>query len=64
MSGLPGRPFDVEAVRAQFPILTRQVHGKPLVYLDSTASSQKPQAVIERLATYYAQGNANVHRGV
>ncbi|MFZ1506371.1 MAG: cysteine desulfurase [Anaerolineae bacterium] len=64
MSGLPGRPFDVEVVRAQFPILTRQVHGKPLVYLDSTASSQKPQAVIERLATYYAQGNANVHRGV
>jgi cysteine desulfurase/selenocysteine lyase len=64
VSGLPGRPFDVEAVRAQFPILTRQVHGKPLVYLDSTASSQKPQAVIERLATYYAQGNANVHRGV
>ncbi|MBK6431566.1 MAG: cysteine desulfurase [Anaerolineae bacterium] len=61
---MPGRPFDVEAVRAQFPILTRQVHGKPLVYLDSTASSQKPQAVIERLATYYAQGNANVHRGV
>lgn len=64
MSGLPGRPFDVEAVRAQFPILTRQVHGKPLVYLDSTASSQKPQAVIDRLSAYYAQGNANVHRGV
>ena len=64
MSGLPGQPLDVDAVRAQFPILTRQVHGKPLVYLDSTASSQKPQAVIERLATYYAQGNANVHRGV
>ncbi len=56
--------FDVEAVRAQFPILARRVHGKPLVYLDSTASSQKPQAVIERLAAYYEQSNANVHRGV
>ncbi len=64
MSGLVGQSFDVDAVRTQFPILTRQVHGKPLIYLDSTASSQKPQAVIERLATYYAQGNANVHRGV
>ena len=64
MSDLVGQSFDVDAVRTQFPILTRQVHGKPLIYLDSTASSQKPQAVIERLATYYAQGNANVHRGV
>ena len=64
MSGLVEPFFDVDAVRAQFPILARQVHGRPLVYLDSTASSQKPQAVIERLATYYAQGNANVHRGV
>jgi len=58
------RPYDVEAVRAQFPILTRQVHGKPLIYLDSTASSQKPHAVIDRLAAYYEHGNANVHRGV
>jgi len=58
------RPYDVAEVRDQFPILARLVHGKPLVYLDSTASSQKPQVVIDRLATYYAQGNANVHRGV
>jgi cysteine desulfurase/selenocysteine lyase len=51
-------------VRADFPILARQVHNKPLVYLDSTASSQKPQAVIEAMNTYYQTYNANVHRGV
>ena len=64
MNAAATRPYDVEAVRAQFPILTRQVHGKPLIYLDSTASSQKPHAVIDRLAAYYEHGNANVHRGV
>jgi len=52
------------ALRNDFPILARQVHGKPLVYLDSTASSQKPQSVIETLNTYYRTYNANVHRGV
>ncbi|EFH87488.1 cysteine desulfurase [Ktedonobacter racemifer] len=51
-------------VRADFPILARQVHNKPLVYLDSTASSQKPQVVIEAMNTYYQTYNANVHRGV
>nr|WP_220195112.1 cysteine desulfurase [Ktedonospora formicarum] len=51
-------------IRADFPILARQVHGKPLVYLDSTASSQKPQSVIETMNTYYQSYNANVHRGV
>ena len=51
-------------VRADFPILARQVHNKPLVYLDSTASSQKPQTVIEAMNTYYQTYNANVHRGV
>ena len=64
MNAAAVRPYDVAEVRDQFPILARLVHGKPLVYLDSTASSQKPQVVIDRLATYYAQGNANVHRGV
>ena len=53
-----------EAIRADFPILAREVHGKPLVYLDSTASSQKPQAVIDAMDTYYKTYNANVHRGV
>ena len=51
-------------IRKDFPILSRQVHGKPLVYLDSAASSQKPSAVIETMSTYYQTCNANVHRGV
>ncbi|HEU5373861.1 MAG TPA: cysteine desulfurase [Ktedonobacteraceae bacterium] len=51
-------------IRQDFPLLARQVHGKPLVYLDSTASSQKPRAVIETMAEYYHMYNANVHRGV
>ncbi len=51
-------------IRKDFPILSRQVHGKPLVYLDSTASSQKPHAVIETMSAYYETCHANVHRGV
>jgi len=51
-------------IRGDFPILSRQVHGKPLVYLDSTASSQKPNAVIDAMNDYYQNYNANVHRGV
>ncbi len=51
-------------IRSDFPILSRQVHGKPLVYLDSTASSQKPNAVIDAMNDYYRNYNANVHRGV
>jgi len=51
-------------IRKDFPILSRQVHGKPLVYLDSTASSQKPQVVIDAMSTYYQTYHANVHRGV
>ena len=56
--------FDVERVRADFPILRRQVHGKPLVYLDNAATTQKPQAVLDALTRYYTGSNANVHRGV
>src|SRR5215210_5721475 len=56
--------FDVERVRADFPILHQKVHGKPLVYLDNAASSQKPRAVIEALKHYYEHDHANVHRGV
>jgi cysteine desulfurase/selenocysteine lyase len=55
---------DWERVRADFPILLRTVHGKPLVYLDSTATSQKPQAVLDAMDTYYRTTNANIHRGV
>ena len=54
----------IAGIRNDFPILSRQVNGKPLVYLDSTASSQKPQAVIDAMSTYYQTYHANVHRGV
>ena len=56
--------FDPEKIAHEFPILTRKVHGKPLVYLDSAASSQKPEAVIDAVSTYYRTIHANVHRGV
>jgi len=56
--------LNVAAIRADFPILQQQVHGKPLVYLDSAATSQKPEVVIRAMETYYRQTNANVHRGV
>jgi cysteine desulfurase/selenocysteine lyase len=56
--------FDAEAVRGQFPILERQVHGKPLVYLDSAASAQKPRAVIEAMTHAMAHSYSNVHRGL
>ena len=57
-------PLDVTALRADFPILGRTVHGAPLVYLDSAATSQKPLAVLEAMDRYYRETNANVHRGV
>ena len=57
-------PLDITAIRAQFPILDIEINGKPLVYLDSAATSQKPQAVIDALVDYYRFSNANVHRGV
>jgi cysteine desulfurase/selenocysteine lyase len=56
--------FDVERVRADFPILHQKIHGKPLVYLDNAASTQKPRLVIETLKHYYEHDHANVHRGV
>ena len=54
--------FDVQKVRAQFPILSERVHGKPLVYLDSANTSQKPEAVIRAMDEYYRHSNANIHR--
>jgi cysteine desulfurase / selenocysteine lyase len=56
--------FDIEKVRADFPILQQKVHGLPLVYLDNAATSQKPRVVIDTLVRYYEQQNANIHRGV
>jgi cysteine desulfurase / selenocysteine lyase len=59
----PHRAFDVWTIREDFPILKRRVHGRPLVYLDNAATSQKPQVVIDTLNRYYAEENANIHRG-
>jgi len=57
-------PLDVARIKADFPILKRQVHGKRLVYLDSASTSQKPLAVLDAMDRYYREYNANVHRGV
>ena len=56
--------LDARAIRRDFPILRQRIHGKPLVYLDNAATTQKPQAVLDSLAHYYAEDNSNVHRGV
>jgi cysteine desulfurase/selenocysteine lyase len=56
--------FNVSAIRADFPALAQQAHGRPLVYLDNAATTQKPRQVIEALRRYYERDNANVHRGV
>ncbi|RBP78031.1 SufS family cysteine desulfurase [Marinomonas rhizomae] len=55
--------FDVAAIREQFPILKREIDGKPLIYLDNAATTQKPQCVIDALVNYYTTCNSNVHRG-
>ena len=60
----PPAAFDVARIRQDFPILHRLVREHPLVYLDNAATTQKPQAVLDALARYYASGNANIHRGV
>ena len=56
--------LDVSSLREDFPILQQMVHDKPLVYLDSAATSQKPESVIQALDTYYRTTNANIHRGI
>ena len=60
----PSLPRSIEEIRAEFPILARQVHGQPLAYLDNGATAQKPLAVIDTLDRYWREHNANVHRGV
>ena len=57
-------PDYIERIRSLFPILERKVHGKPLVYFDNAATTQKPQSVIDRISEYYSSENANIHRGV
>jgi cysteine desulfurase/selenocysteine lyase len=60
----PAAPLDVARIREDFPILRQMVRGKPLVYLDNAATSQKPQVVIDAVTRFYAVENANIHRGV
>jgi len=60
----PSRALDLAKIRADFPILAEQVHGKNLIYLDNAATSQKPRAVIDAIVHYYEHLNANIHRGV
>src|SRR5947209_144723 len=62
--GIKMAAFDVQRLRGDFPILKQQTHGKPLVYLDNAASTQKPKQVIEAISHYYENDHANVHRGV
>jgi cysteine desulfurase / selenocysteine lyase len=62
--GAPAGALDVRAIRADFPILGELAHGRPLVYLDNAATTQKPRAVIDRVTRFYTHENSNVHRGV
>uniref|UniRef100_UPI002898EB6D aminotransferase class V-fold PLP-dependent enzyme n=1 Tax=Shinella sp. TaxID=1870904 RepID=UPI002898EB6D len=64
MEHVPAKPYDVEAIRKDFPILSKTVYGKPLVYLDNGASAQKPQSVIDAISHAYSNEYANVHRGL
>ena len=63
-AGIAGvRPFDPYAIRRDFPILQQNVNGRPLVWLDNGATTQKPQSVIDRLVDFYENENSNIHRG-
>jgi cysteine desulfurase/selenocysteine lyase len=62
--GTPARPYDVQRIRRDFPALDQKIRGRPLVYLDNAATTQKPRAVIDALSHYYIFDNSNVHRGV
>src|SRR5712691_11104714 len=58
------KKIDPHKIRQDFPILSRKMNGKPLVYLDNAATTQKPEVVIEALSKFYRESNANIHRGV
>src|SRR5580698_3969400 len=64
IANAPKQTVDWAKLRADFPILHQKVHGKPLIYFDNAATSQKPRAVIDALVHYYEHDNANVHRGI
>jgi len=64
LARVPASPLDIERIREDFPILRHQIRGKPLVYLDNAATSQKPQVVIDAVSRFYSAENANIHRGV
>ncbi len=57
-------PYDIDALREQFPLLAQVANGHPLAYLDNAATTQKPQAVLDALMRFYTEDNANVHRGL
>ncbi len=61
---ITSKTFDIDKIREDFPILTRKINGKPLIYFDNAATAQKPQVVIDAITHYYEYQNANVHRGV
>ena len=63
-SAAPAGCYDVARIREDFPILKQKIHGKPLVYFDNGATSQKPRTVIDALVHYYKTENSNIHRGV
>ncbi len=64
MSGTKTKGLDLTAIREEFPVLDQQINGKPLVYFDNAATTQKPKAVIDSLVSYYSSYNANIHRGI
>ncbi len=64
MGGTATTSLNVSEIRKQFPVLSRKVNGKPLIYFDNAATSQKPRSVIQALVDYYSQYNANIHRGI
>jgi cysteine desulfurase/selenocysteine lyase len=61
--GYGSRPLDVDAIRSDFPVLNQRVHGRPLVWLDNAATTQKPQSVIDAISRFYERDNSNIHRG-
>ena len=58
------KTLDITAIRKEFPILNREIKGRPLIYLDNAATTQKPQQVIDAIVHYYTTYNANIHRGI